>query len=101
MITEIFDCIITYPGSLDEQYFYFTGKSFASKVVDIDPPTKLQDLREDQEIKIGLRISDSDKFNSKYHPSCAWYDEKSKQDDKDKKSSIVAISISFTGYNDP
>ncbi|KAL5271089.1 hypothetical protein ACHWQZ_G001671 [Mnemiopsis leidyi] len=50
------------------------GRSYASKVVDIDPPTKLSNLEGNQEIKIGLYLTDENKFDSANYPECYWYD---------------------------
>ena len=55
-----------------------SGTKYASKVVDIDPPTKLSDLDENQEIKIGIRLANEDRFNSENYPMCYWYDTASK-----------------------
>ena len=47
-------------------------------MVDIDPPTKLSNLKGNQEIKIGLHLTDDNKFDSANYPECYWYDSASK-----------------------
>ncbi|XP_063689549.1 uncharacterized protein LOC134822422 isoform X2 [Bolinopsis microptera] len=48
---------------------------YVSKLVDVEPPTELSGLKKDQEISIGIRLTDKNKFSLNYHPLCHWYDE--------------------------
>ena len=65
-------------------------------MVDIDPPTKLSDLKENQEIKIGIRLANEERYNSENYPMCYWYDTASKSNAySDLKHDFLSWTVSL------
>ncbi|XP_063688913.1 uncharacterized protein LOC134822014 [Bolinopsis microptera] len=51
-------------------------KRYISKLVDVEPPNELPSyLKKDQEISIGIRLTNKNKFSLYYNPLCYWYNE--------------------------